>query len=72
MAAFTRDHQISIEDADVNIGFTQLESNDDMGIQTILKQLAKNVQSIHSDVREMELLEISDDIDWDILLLSES
>ena len=72
MAAFTRDHQISIEDADVSIGFNQLESKDDMGIQTILRQLAKNVQSIHSDVREMELLEILDDVDWDILLLSES
>ena len=72
MAKQTRGQSISIEDADINIGFNQLESNDDMGIQTILKQLAKNVQSIHSDVREMELLEILDDIDWDILLLSES
>ena len=30
------------------------------------------MQSIYSDVREIELLETLDDIEWDILLLSET
>ena len=34
--------------------------------------LAKNVQSIMSDGREMELLETIDDNDWDVIFLSET
>ena len=72
MATQTRAQSISIEDADINIGFSQVESKDDMGGQKILRILAKNVQSIYRDVREIELLETLDDIDWDIVFLSET
>jgi exonuclease III len=37
-----------------------------------LKFLAKNVQSILSDGRELELLETIDDIQWDIFFISET
>ena len=72
MATQTRGQSISIEDADINIGFSQVESKDDMGGQKILRILAKNAQSIYNDIREIELLETLDDIEWDILLMSET
>ena len=53
MATQTRGQSISIEDADINIGFSHVESKDDVGGQKILRILAKNVQSIYSDVREV-------------------
>ena len=62
MATQTRGQSISIEDADINIGFSQVESKDDMGGQKILRVLAKNAQSNYSDVREIEFLETLDDI----------
>ena len=72
MAKQTRGQSISIEDADINIGFSKVESKDDMGGQKILRIFAKNVQSIYSDIREIKFMETLDDIEWDILLISET
>ena len=51
MATQPRGQSISIEDADINIGFNQIENNDDMEEQKILRILTKNMQSIYSDIR---------------------